>query len=77
MKFKVGDKVRILPSAVDIGVDESEVGEVVKIKKIEPDGLRISDSRGQGMICWYVSESDVAHVMKIGEQLLLWDDLWE
>ena len=72
MKFKVGDKVKILPSAVVIGVLASEVGKVVKIRGIYNgiDGIMISDSRGDTYGCWAVNYDDIAPVIVKGQQLL-------
>jgi len=78
MKFKKGDKVKILPSAVDIGVKESEVGRVVKVTNPLPSfsvGILISDSRGEEYGCWCVNDYDITPFIEIGQQLLLWDDV--
>ena len=72
MKFKTGDKVKILPSATIIGVLASEVGKVVKIRGIYNgvDGIMISDSRGFEYGCWCVNENDIVPAIKVGQQLL-------
>ena len=72
MKFKIGDKVKILPSATIIGVWESEVGKTVSIRSIynESAGVMITDSRGEGYGLWCVNSYDIAPVIKVGQQLL-------
>ena len=72
MKFKIGDKVKVLPSVMTIGVSEREVGKIVSIRSIynESDGIMITDSRGEGYGCWCVNNYDIAPVIKIGQQLL-------
>ena len=73
MKFKIGDKVRILPSAATIGVLKSEVGKIVKITGISifsTNDIMISDSRGDAYGCWCVNEYDIAPAIKVGQQLL-------
>ena len=71
-KFKIGDKVKILPSATIIGVRESEVGKTVLIRSIynESDGIMITDSRGGGYGCWCVNSYDIAPFVVKGQQLL-------
>jgi serine acetyltransferase len=71
-KFKIGDKVKILPSATTIGVRESEVGKVVNIRSIynESDGIMITDSRGVEYGCWCVNDYDITPAIKVGQQLL-------
>ena len=71
MKFKIGDKVRILPSAMLTGVSETEIGKVVKITKMNfLDCIMISDSRGDTYGCWAVNYDDIAPVIVKGQQLL-------
>ena len=68
MKFKIGDKVKILPSAVAIGVSESEVGTIQTILRVESlDTIIITDSGGG---CWHVDPKDITSTIKIGQQLL-------
>ena len=68
VKFKIGDKVKILPSAVVIGVSESEVGTIQTILQVESlDTIIITDS---GVCCWRVGPRDITSVIKIGQQLL-------
>lgn len=69
--FKVGDKVRILPSAVFIGVRKSEVGRIVEIRRIiSPNSIMISNSSGDRYACWRVSDYNIAFYIKVGQQLL-------
>jgi len=70
-KFKIGQKVRILPSAEVIGVLKSEVGKIVEIRDMFGSGdIRISDSRGDGHACWSVGSEDIAPVIEVGQQFL-------
>lgn len=75
MGFKIGDKVRILVSAVDIGVAINEVGKmgvvtlyhssdeiIVFMDKIRKEsGYRVE---------WIVNSSQIEPVVKVGQQLL-------
>lgn len=73
-KFKVGDKVKILPSATDIGIAESEVGKVAEIICIEgPNSIRIKTATKRYMD-WYVDENGITPAIKIEQQLLLWEE---
>lgn len=77
-KFKVGDRVKILPSAEIIGVSEREIGKTVKIFQIfNSDDIRINDSKGDDYGCWSVTQNDIVSAIEVGQQLLLWDDIWE
>lgn len=78
MKFKIGDRVRVLPSAVYIGVREREIDKVVEVRRIiNLDEIMIEDSRGSGYGCWCVRRCDIIPFIKKGQQLLLWDDIFE
>ena len=81
-KFKKGDKVRILPSAVDISVAEDEVGKtgvityyaspkniIVFMDKIRKESYR--------RVSWNVYSSQIELVVVKGQQLLLWNDILE
>lgn len=69
-QFKVGDKVRILPSAADIGVDKSEIGKIGVIFQIEsPDRILIQTSFTKGWF-WEVHSRDIIPVIAKGQQLL-------
>ena len=80
-KFKVGDKVRILPSADDVNVPPDEIGKtgvitdyyssndiLVYMDKPRASGLRVD---------WVVHSSQIELAVVPGKQLLLWDDIWE
>ena len=70
MKFKIGDKVRILPSAVDIGVRESEVGTIqTVIKIIDPMTIDITNSSGNDK-SWWVEPDQIELAIVKGQQLL-------
>ena len=71
-KFKIGDKVKILPSATIIGVWEGEVGKTVLIRSIynESNGIMVTNSRGGEYGCWCVNLYDIAPAIKVGQQLL-------
>ena len=67
-KFKVGDKVKILPSATTIGVEDSEVGTTQTILQIEsPTTIVITDSTDGR---WHVYPRDITPVFIVGQQLL-------
>lgn len=68
MKFKIGDKVKILPSATCIGVNESEVGTTQTIIRVVSSTTIIVTDTGGG--CWHVDPSDITPVIKTGQQLL-------
>lgn len=71
MKFKVGDKVKILPSAMNISVGAREIGKITKIKTINsPNDIMIYDSRGKEYGCWCVNDYNIALVIVKGQQLL-------
>ena len=81
-KFKIGDRVKILLSAVDGGVRKGDVGKIGKI---------ISYSTGGGYFCvkmdyqndnsdyltWAVYPDQMERVVVVGQQLLLWEDMYE
>lgn len=67
-KFKIGDKVRVLPSAVAINVKKSEVGTIQTILRVESlDTIIITDSGGGS---WDVYPNDITLVPVIGQQSL-------
>lgn len=76
MNFKIGDKVKILPSAVDISVAESEVGKVGIIIEIISSSRIYVDTPTERFGFWVVNEWDITPVVVIGQQLLLWEDLY-
>lgn len=68
MKFKIGDKVKILPSAAYIGVEENEIGTTQTIIRVESlDTIVITDTDGG---YWHVDPHDIIPVIKVGQQLL-------
>lgn len=77
-KFKKGDKVRILPSAMDVSVLEVAIGKTGVITRYSSSDsiiVRMDKSRrldGYRDI-WSVSSSQIEPVIKVGQQLLLWE----
>lgn len=75
-KFKVGDRVKMLPSAVDIGVFTSEIGKVGVITELNYLGLYIRvrmDKKCKGVgfeKYWAVNPDQIELVILIGQQLL-------
>ena len=70
MKFKVGDKVKVLPSAVNIGVDKSDVGKIGVIFEIEsPESILIKTTYTENWF-WCVYPKDIVPVIKVGQQLI-------
>jgi len=83
-KFKVGDKVRILPSAVAGGVSKKAVGKMGRITKYCANGryfdvtmCRGQDSRPNAHLPWAVYPDQIKLAILPGQQLLLWDDVLE
>ena len=70
MKFKVGDKVRILPSAINICVNPSEVGVIATIKKIYSPIQIIIRTPTQKFGSWVVHEEHIESIIKPGQQLV-------
>ncbi|KKN73116.1 hypothetical protein LCGC14_0404250 [marine sediment metagenome] len=68
-KFKVGDKVRILPSAIDINVAESEVGAMGKIITVRNQESICVDTVTKKYLFWVVRGRDIEPVIKVGQQL--------
>ena len=66
--FAIGDKVKILPSAIDIGVSRSEVGTIQTVTGImDSETIIITDSSGGE---WWVNDYDIAPAIMVGQQLL-------
>ncbi|KKN73113.1 hypothetical protein LCGC14_0404220 [marine sediment metagenome] len=75
-KFKVGDKVKILPSASNIGVNDAGIGKIGTvtdcsymmqyIKVYMDERCKITGHRRD----WAVSPKDIEPVIKVGQQLL-------
>lgn len=70
MKFKVDDKVKILPSAIEINVAESEVGKTGVIVEILDKNRIYIETTTEKFGYWVVGEKDIALVTKVGQQLL-------
>lgn len=69
-KFKVGDKVRILPSAMDINVVESEIGKIGEIIRIDGPEFIIVNTDSDRYGSWIVNNNDITLAIKRGQQLL-------
>lgn len=68
MGFKIGDKVKILPSAINIGVRKSEVGTIqTVIRIIDSMTIDITDSNNGS---WWVEPDQIKLVVVKGQQLL-------
>ena len=75
-KFKVGDKVRILPSAIDIGVFKSELGGIgvvidcyymdIYIRVYMDNVCKETGCRKE----WAVRSDQIELFIKVGQQLL-------
>lgn len=72
MKFKIGDKVRILPSAVGGGVDEIAVGKIGVITYHAPEHYFcvLMDYERERGGTWAVYPCQMEPVIKVGQQLL-------
>lgn len=72
MKFRVGDKVKILPSAIDGGVSEGAVGKIGVITYHAPGDYFcvLMDYEGKDGLTWAVFPDQMEHVIKVGQQLL-------
>ena len=71
-KFKVGDKVRILPSAIRGSVSEKAVGKIGEIKSSASAGYFcvLMDYEDGGSMTWAVYPCQMEPVIKIGQQLV-------
>uniref|UniRef100_A0A6M3XZR8 Uncharacterized protein n=1 Tax=viral metagenome TaxID=1070528 RepID=A0A6M3XZR8_9ZZZZ len=78
MKFKAGDKVRILPSAVNGGIDVRDIGKVGKITYYNDEYkyflVKVDKSNYPS---WAVYPNQMTLAINPGYQLLLWDDIYE
>ena len=72
MKFKIGDKVKILPSAVDGGVGERNVGKIGVITYHASGDYFcvLMDYDSRDGLTWAVYPNQMEHVIKVGQQLL-------
>ena len=77
MKFKVGDRVKILPSATTVGVWASEVGKIGKITRISGLGdsllIKMDKNEEREGYTWSVKSYQITIAKEIGQQLLLWE----
>lgn len=74
-KFKIGDKVKILPSAVENGVARSSVGKIGRVAKLNKEHgyfCVVMDDDGiiQPVNGWVVFPDEVELVVIKGQQLL-------
>lgn len=78
MNFKIGDKVRILPSAKKIGVHSDELGKVGEVVSFETTTttLRVKMDK-PCTICnqtlrniWYLKPYQIIPVVVVGQQLV-------
>jgi hypothetical protein len=67
-KFKVGDKIRILSSAVLVGVTSKEIGTIQIITGLPDLETIIITSSGGGQ--WWVDPPDIEHGEEVGTQLV-------
>ena len=75
MKFKIGDKVKILLSAVNAGVSEHAVGKTGRIIEYCERGyyfLVLMDEykESNSDLPWAVSSNQMEPAIKVGQQLL-------
>lgn len=72
MKFKIGDKVKILPSAVDGGVSERAVGKIGIITYYSPGSYFcvLMDYEREKGGTWAVCPCQMEPAIKVGQQLL-------
>ena len=78
MKFKKGDRVRVLPSAVDVSVPEDEVGKTGIITNYHSLKLILvlmdKPCMENGHRCdWCVESHHIEPMIKVGQQLLLFE----
>jgi len=82
-KFKVGDKVRILPSAINGGVSEKAIGKIGTIVAhcrgvyFEVIMDKNQDTGPNPHLPWAVYHDQIKLVIIKGQQLLLWEDIFE
>jgi hypothetical protein len=72
-KFKVGDKVRILPSAVAGGVDKTDVGKIGRITGWFEGGgyFTVVMNHWTTLVwSWAVYPNQMEHAVEIGAQLV-------
>ena len=73
-KFKIGDKVKILPRATRVGVYKEEVGKIGIISWINVDcdcfNVTMLNSCKGKVRRWSLSNHHITPVIKVGQQLL-------
>jgi len=70
MKYKVGQKVIILPSALEINVAEGSIDKAAIITHYcYDDGYAIKE----GQNCWAVRGRDISPAIAVGQQLMLFE----
>jgi len=75
MQFKVGDKVKILPSAVNGGVSEKDVGKIGEIIEYGNGYFDVMMDSGQSTgpnldLPWAVYPNQMELVVTVGQQLV-------
>ncbi len=77
MRFKVGDKVKILPSALDVAVWKEEVGKIGRAISIFPQGngsqrlyVKMLNPCVGKLRQWSMSNRHVVLIPKVGRQLM-------
>lgn len=66
LKFRIGQKVKVLPSAKKHGVNPDAIGKVGRLIDDNPDCIVVELPFEQ---YWYMSIEDIALHIKIGQQL--------
>ncbi len=72
VKFKIGDKVKILPSATGVTVWKEEVGKIGRVTSIRYDSFYVrmlNPCKGK-LRLWSVGDNMIALIVKVGQQLL-------
>jgi len=79
-KFKVGDKIKILPSAEEDGVDCKVYYHIGRITELYNTSCRVfmdNSDLDNYTFPWAVSLRNISIAFEKGEQLFLWDDILE
>lgn len=78
-KFKIGQKVKLLPSVVEVDVPEEEIGKTGEIiGQFGPFFLVHMDNPREGINyrdTWNVDVYQIELARVVGQQLLLWEDV--
>lgn len=75
MRYKIGQTVRVLPSAVGYGVYTDDVGMLSKVIKVTGEYTLDIESSSGFVYPWHVRTNHIEYVNQVGKQLLLWNDL--